>query len=56
MRRGEATLGLRYFTDVDPGLVSELVTEEAFVVACSPEHRLAGRRCATRPPSRASAG
>ena len=44
VRRGEATLGLRYFTDADPGLVSEQVTEEALVLACSPDHRLAGRR------------
>ena len=44
VRRGEATLGLRYFTDTDPGLVSEEVTEEALVLACSPDHRLAGRR------------
>jgi DNA-binding transcriptional LysR family regulator len=44
VRRGEATLGLRYFTDADPGLVSEVVMEEALVVACAPEHRLAGRR------------
>lgn len=44
VRRGEATLGLRYFTDVDPSLVSEVVMEEALVVACSPAHRLAGRR------------
>jgi DNA-binding transcriptional LysR family regulator len=44
VRRGEATLGLRYFTDPDPGLVSEQVTEEALVLACSPDHRLAGHR------------
>lgn len=44
VRRGEATLGLRYFTDTEPGLVSEQVTEEALVLACAPDHRLAGRR------------
>jgi DNA-binding transcriptional LysR family regulator len=44
VRGGEVTLGLRYFTDADPGLVSEQVTEEALVLACSPDHRLAGRR------------
>jgi DNA-binding transcriptional LysR family regulator len=44
VRRGEVTLGLRYFTDTDPGLVSEQVTQEALVLACSPDHRLAGRR------------
>jgi DNA-binding transcriptional LysR family regulator len=44
VRRGEATLGLRYFTDPDPGLASEVVMEEALVAICAPEHRLAGRR------------
>jgi DNA-binding transcriptional LysR family regulator len=44
VRRGEVTLGLRYFTDADPGLVSEQLTEEALVLVCSPEHRLAARR------------
>lgn len=44
VRRGEATLGLRYFTDLDSSLVSEVFMEEALVVACSPAHRLAGRR------------
>lgn len=44
VRRGEATLGLRYFTDADPSLASEVVMEEALVVACSADHRLAGRR------------
>ena len=44
VRRGEATLGLRYFVDADPGLVSEVIMEEAMVVACAAEHRLAGRR------------
>ena len=44
VRRGEATLGLRYFTDADPSIGSELVMEEALVLACAPEHRLAGRR------------
>jgi len=44
VRRGEATLGLRYFAEPDPSLVSEVVMEEALVVASSPDHRLAGRR------------
>jgi DNA-binding transcriptional LysR family regulator len=44
VRSGEATLGLRYFTDTDPGLVSEAVMGEALVVACAPGHRFAGRR------------
>lgn len=50
VRRGEATLGLRYFTETTPGLVSEPITEEALVLACSPDHRLAGRR--VRDPAR----
>jgi DNA-binding transcriptional LysR family regulator len=44
VRRGEATLGLRYFTDSDPTLVSEPVMAEALVVACAPDHALAGTR------------
>jgi DNA-binding transcriptional LysR family regulator len=44
VRLGEVTLGLRYFTDDDPGLVSEAIMEEALVVVCAPDHRLAGRR------------
>jgi DNA-binding transcriptional LysR family regulator len=44
VRSGEATLGLRYFADPDPSLISEAVMEEKLVVACAPGHRLAGRR------------
>lgn len=44
VRLGEVTLGLRYFTDDDPGLVSEVVMEEALVAVCAPDHPLAGRR------------
>ena len=44
VRRGEATLGLRYFADPSPEIVSETVDEEALVVVCSSEHRLAARR------------
>jgi DNA-binding transcriptional LysR family regulator len=44
VRRGEATLGLRYGADADPNLASETLTEESLVVACAPEHRLARRR------------
>lgn len=44
VRRGEATLGLRYFDDPSSELVSETVSIETMVVACSSEHRLAGRR------------
>jgi DNA-binding transcriptional LysR family regulator len=44
VRRGEATLGLRYFPDADPMLACEPVMEEALVVACAPDHALAGKR------------
>lgn len=44
VRRGEATLGLRYFPDPDPALACEVVMEERQVVVCAAEHRLAGRR------------
>jgi len=44
VRRGEATVGLRYFADADPSLLCEVVTEEALVVVCAPDHPLAGRR------------
>jgi DNA-binding transcriptional LysR family regulator len=44
VRRGDATLGLRYFTDRSPGLISQTVAKELVVVASS-THRLAdGRR------------
>jgi DNA-binding transcriptional LysR family regulator len=44
VRRGEATLGLRYFTDPDPALAVEVVMEERQVVVCAADHPLAGRR------------
>lgn len=45
VRRGDATLGLRYFTDRSPGLISQTVADEALVVVASSTHRLAdGRR------------
>lgn len=44
VRRGEATLGLRYFTDPDPSLACAPVMDEALVVACAPDHPLAGKR------------
>ena len=44
VRRGEATLGLRYFPDADAMLLCEPVMEEALVVACAPDHALAGKR------------
>ena len=39
--RGDAALGLRYGTDPDPGLVSEIIHHERLVPVCPPEHPLA---------------
>lgn len=47
VRAGEATLGLRYFTDRGDGLRAEIVMREPLVVACAPTHRLAGKRVRT---------
>lgn len=46
VRRGEATLGLRYFEDPSPDLEHRPCPPEALVVVCEPEHRLAGRTVA----------
>jgi DNA-binding transcriptional LysR family regulator len=53
IRRGEATLGLRYDADPDPALVSERVADEPMVPVCSARHRLARTR---RLDARALAG
>jgi DNA-binding transcriptional LysR family regulator len=44
VRRGEVSLGLRYFADLSPELVSQQISEERVVVACSTQHRFAGKR------------
>lgn len=44
VRRGEVTLGLRYFTSDRPELVSLAAGGEAMLVVAAPGHRLAGRR------------
>jgi DNA-binding transcriptional LysR family regulator len=44
VRRGEATIGLRYFADPGSGLACEQVGAETLVVICAPDHPLAGRR------------
>ncbi len=41
VQRGEATLGLRYFPDPDLTVVSHLVRDEALVVVCAAQSRLA---------------
>jgi DNA-binding transcriptional LysR family regulator len=53
VRRGEAALGLRYFADADPDLVSVPLYREPLVTVCAPTHRLARTR---RPSARALAG
>jgi DNA-binding transcriptional LysR family regulator len=42
--RGDAALGLRYGTDPDPGLVSDIIHHERLVPVCPPEHPLAAGR------------
>jgi DNA-binding transcriptional LysR family regulator len=44
VRRGDAALGLRYFPDPDPDLVSLPFYREDLVTVCAPTHRLAGKR------------
>ena len=47
VRRGEATLGLRYLHDPSPEVVCEALPPERLVVACGRRHRLAGKRVAS---------
>src|SRR5436190_8601229 len=50
VRRGDATLGLRYGADPHPDLVSTPVHDEPMLPVCSAHHRLArGRRVDARP-------
>jgi DNA-binding transcriptional LysR family regulator len=44
VRRGEATLGLRYPVDDVSGLISQTVARENLVVVCSTQHPLAKQR------------
>jgi len=44
VRRGDATLGLRYEADPDPDLVSTPIHDEPMLPVCSPRHRLARAR------------
>jgi DNA-binding transcriptional LysR family regulator len=53
VRRGDATLGLRYDADPHPDLVSTPVHDEPMLTVCSARHRLARRR---RADARALAG
>jgi DNA-binding transcriptional LysR family regulator len=44
VRRGDATLGLRYGADPHPEVVSVTIHDEPRLVVCSPRHRLARAR------------
>lgn len=44
IRRGEATIGLRFDRDVSPDLDCELLFAEPLQVVCAPDHPRAGRR------------
>src|SRR5262249_34383322 len=44
VRRGDATLGLRYGGDPHPGMVTVSVYNELMMGVCSPRHPLPGRR------------
>ncbi len=44
VRRGEVSLGLRYFADSSAELVSRKISEEKIVVVCSARHRWGGKR------------
>lgn len=43
VRRGEATLGVRYFEDRSTDLQCRAMAPERLAVVCAPDHRLAGR-------------
>lgn len=43
VRRGEATLGVRYYPDPAEDLVSEWLFDEPRRIVCAPDHPLAGR-------------
>lgn len=44
VRRGEVSLGIRYFGDSSPELISHQISEENMVVTCSAQHKWAGKR------------
>jgi DNA-binding transcriptional LysR family regulator len=44
VRTGEAQLGLRYFPDANPELVSRIIDHEQLVVVCSPQRDFGKRR------------
>jgi len=44
VRRGEVSLGLRYFADPSPELISRQISEERIAVVCSARHEWGGKR------------
>ncbi|MEO7733319.1 MAG: LysR family transcriptional regulator [Kofleriaceae bacterium] len=48
VRRGDATLGLRYGSDGDRELMGEVICDEPLVAVCAPGHGLAGRKVTAR--------
>ena len=44
VRRGEVSLGLRYFGDPSAELISQKISEERIVVVCSAQHKWGGKR------------
>lgn len=44
VRRGDASLGLRYLQDPAPDIISEHIASERMVVVCAAEHRFANRK------------
>src|SRR6266567_8996758 len=45
VRRGDVSLGLRYFGDPSAELISQKISEERIVVVCSAQHKWGGKRC-----------
>jgi DNA-binding transcriptional LysR family regulator len=43
VRRGEATMGLRFRIDPDPQLISRELRTDRMCIICAPDHHLAGR-------------
>jgi len=46
VRRGEVSLGLRYFADPSPELISRKISEERIAVVCSAQHEWGGNNFA----------
>ena len=55
VRRGDATLGLRYGADPHPEMLSVTIYDEPMIVVCSPRHPLARRRSVAPPALAADA-